>query len=161
LTEGNYVLICLIPDNHGALHMTLGMQKALSVRGGKLTKVSQPKPTVAITQSDFHFSIAQPIKAGAQTVAVTNRGTQPHEVVLVKLPPGASAMDFVSSVEPGAAGPPRGTMLGGIVGIEPGEQVFFTADFEPGRYALVCFFPNASTGKPHFLHGMTTEFSVN
>ena len=146
LTEGDYVLICLIPDNKGVLHVALGMQKALAVRGGKATKVSAPKPTVAITQVDFQFAISQSIKPGSQTVAVTNHGTQPHEVVLVRLAPGASVMDFVASIEPGAAGPPRGTVLGGIVGIEAGDYGFFTADFEPGRYGLVCFFTDAVMG---------------
>jgi len=160
LTEGEHVMICLIPDNKGVLHVALGMEKAVTVQGGKPSKVSEPKATLAITQSDFHFSVAQPIQAGAHTVAVTNQGTQPHEVVLVRLEPGSSVTDFLASVEPGAAGPPKGMPLGGIVGIEPGDRGFFTADLEPGRYGLVCFFPNPSTGKPHFLHGMTTEFTV-
>ena len=44
--------------------------------------------------------------------------------------------------------------------IEKGERVHFTGEFEPGRYGLICFVPDAETGRPHFLHGMTTEFTV-
>jgi hypothetical protein len=33
-------------------------------------------------------------------------------------------------------------------------------DFEPGRYALLCFVPDAGDGMPHFMHGMVQEFTV-
>jgi hypothetical protein len=38
--------------------------------------------------------------------------------------------------------------------------MYFTGEFEPGRYGLICFVPDTVTGRPHFLHGMTTEFTV-
>ena len=37
LAEGDYLLICLIPNKQGVPHLALGMQKPLSVRGGKAT----------------------------------------------------------------------------------------------------------------------------
>jgi hypothetical protein len=37
----------------------------------------------------------------------------------------------------------------------------FTADFVPGKYALICFLPDAKDGKPHFMHGMVQEVTVN
>ena len=43
LTEGDYVLMCWIPDKNGVPHVALGMQKALFVRGGKPTMVSGAK----------------------------------------------------------------------------------------------------------------------
>ena len=120
LTEGDYMLVCLIPDQHGVLHMALGMQKPVSVRRGKPTTVAAPQPSITITQADFQFSIAEAITPGFHTVQVINHGTQPHEVVLVRLDPGASVKDLLASVEPGASGPPRGKFIGGIVGLESG-----------------------------------------
>ena len=38
--------------------------------------------------------------------------------------------------------------------------MFITADFQPGRYALLCFIPDAKDGKPHFVHGMAKEITV-
>jgi hypothetical protein len=160
LTEGDYVLMCWIPDKNGVPHVALGMQKALSVRGGKPVTVSLPTPSVVITQIDYQFVLSQHVKAGLQTIEVVNHGTQPHEVVVVKLFQGATVNDVIASFEPGASGPPKGELVSGITGIEKGARAYFTAEFEPGRYGLICFVPETATGRPHFLHGMTTEFTV-
>lgn len=160
LTEGDYVVMCWIPDKNGVPHVALGMQKALFVRGGKPTKVSAPKPSVTIRQIDYQFIFSGRVESGLQTVEVVNQGKQAHELVLVRLHPGATVQDVIASFEPGAAGPPPGHLVGGITGIEKGERIHFTGEFEPGRYGLICFIPDAATGRPHFLHGMTTEFAV-
>ena len=81
-------------------------------------------------------------------------------MVVVKLDPGKTAKDFGQAFEPGASGPPPGRPLGGIVGLERGGSGFFTGTFEPGRYGLICFFPDQQTGAPHFSKGMTMDFTV-
>ncbi len=160
LGEGDYLLICLIPNREGKAHMALGMQKTLSVGGGKPTLVSAPKADMTITLADYRFTRSHPITAGTHTIRVMNHGSQPHEVVVVKLDRGASAKDFGVAAESGTAGPPPGRPVGGVVGIESGGLAYFTARFEPGRYGLICFFHDPVTGKPHFEHGMTSEFTV-
>ena len=160
LTEGDYVLMCWIPDKNGVPHVALGMQKALFVRGGKPTKVSGAKAPITITQIDYQFILSKRIESGLHTIEVINHGSQAHELVVVKLAPGATVQDAIASFEPGASGPPQGELVGGITGIERGERVHFTGEFETGRYGLICFVPDAATGRPHFLHGMTTEFTV-
>lgn len=160
LTEGDYVIMCWIPDKNGVPHVALGMQKALSVRGAKPTKVSQPKPSVVIKQVDYQFIFSKRVEPGLQTIEVTNHGTQAHELVVVKLVPGATVKDVIASFAPGASGPPPGELVGGITAVEKGARVSFTGEFEPGKYGLICFVPDAVTGRPHFLHGMTTEFTV-
>lgn len=160
LEEGEYLLICIIPNKEGLPHMALGMQKPLSVRGLKPTLVSEPKAGLTITQADFRFDLSRAVTAGSHTIRVMNHGTQPHEVVVLKLDPGASAKDFAAAFEPGASGPPPGKPIGGVVGLATGEHAFFTAQFEPGRYGLICFFPDSATGQPHFAKGMTSEFTV-
>ena len=160
LTEGDYVLMCWIPDKHGIPHVALGMQKALSVQGGKAVKVSRPTTSVVIKQVDYQFIFSRPLESGLQRIDVVNQGVQPHEVVVVKLFQDATVRDVIASFEPGASGPPRGELVSGITAIEKGSRVTFTGEFEPGRYGLICFVPDAVTGRPHFLHGMTTEFIV-
>jgi len=160
LSEGDYLLICLIPNPQGTPHVALGMQRPLSVRGPKPVTVSLPKADVTITQEDFRFGLSRPITAGTHTIRVTNHGTQPHEVVLVKLAPGASAKDFAAAVEPRTSTPPPGAPIGGVVGIERGADAFLTAHFEPGHYGLICFFPDRETGAPHFTKGMALDFTV-
>jgi hypothetical protein len=160
LTEGNYVVMCWIPDKNGVPHVALGMQKALSVQGGKPTKVSQLKPSVTIKQIDYQFIFSKPVESGVQTIEVTNHGSQPHELVVVRLTPGATVKDVIASFAPDASGPPPGELVSGITGIEKGERVYFTGEFEPGRYGLICFVSDVVSGQPHFSHGMTTEFTV-
>jgi hypothetical protein len=121
---------------------------------------AEPKAGVTITQADYHFALSSGVTAGTHTIRVINHGTQPHEVVLVKLAPGAAVTDFAAAFEPGASGPPPGMPVGGVVGIETGDHAYFTSRFEPGRYGLICFFPDPATGKPHFAQGMTKEFTV-
>ncbi|MDO9116401.1 MAG: hypothetical protein Q7U39_00465 [Nitrospira sp.] len=160
LAEGDYLLICLIPNEEGIPHLALGMQKALSVRGAQPVAVAAPRADVTITQEDFRFGLSRSIPAGFHTLRVVNHGAQPHEVVVVKLAPGATASEFAAAVEPRTATPPPGAPIGGVVGIERGGDAFFTAQFEPGRYGLVCFFQDRATGTPHFAKGMTLDFTV-
>jgi hypothetical protein len=51
--------------------------------------------------------------------------------------------------------------LGGVSGLDVGASQYFTADFAPGNYALICFLPDAKDGKPHFAHGMIQQITVN
>ena len=101
------MLMCWIPDKNGVPHVALGMQKALFVRGGKPTKVSGAKASITITQIDYQFILSKRIEAGLHTIEVLNHGTQPHELVVVKLAPGATVQDAIASFEPGASGPLR------------------------------------------------------
>ncbi len=160
LTEGEYLLTCIIPTQQGVPHLALGMVKPLTVKGVKATLVSEPKAGLTITTADFRFAQSESISAGLHTIRVTNRGSMPHEVVVVKLNPGVSAKEFGIAVESGVAGPPPGMPIGGIVGLDSGAHGFFTARFEPGNYGLICFFPDPVTGKPHYMHGMTADFIV-
>ncbi|MGA6826906.1 hypothetical protein ACO9S2_04735 [Nitrospira sp. NS4] len=160
LTAGNYLLLCLIPDQKGVPHVALGMAKPLTVTPSARTVSTQPAADLSITTTDFAFALSQPMRAGAHTIHVMNAGGQQHEVVVVKLDPGKTAKDFGEAFEPGASGPPPGRPLGGIVGLERGGSGFFTGNFEPGRYGLICFFPDHQTGAPHFAKGMTLDFTV-
>lgn len=160
LDAGHYLVLCIIPDKNGVPHMMLGMEKPLTVVPVSAVTFVEPTADLTITQRDFHFDLSKPISAGTHTIHVTNEGTQPHEAIVVQLAPGASAKDFIAAFEPGAAGPPPGKPIGGVVGIDRGGRAFFTATFAAGRYALICFFPDQGTGREHFAQGMISEFIV-
>lgn len=160
LEAGRYLMLCLIPDKQGKPHVMLGMQKSFAVIPVSTVALTEPASDVTITQRDFHFDVSQPIVPGTHTIQVINRGSQPHEVVVVKLAPGATVQQFLAAFEPGAVGPPPGRPVGGIVGLDRGGHGYFTATFEPGRYALMCFLPDQATGKEHFAQGMISEFTV-
>ena len=160
LDAGQYLVLCLIPIRTGCRTSRLGMEKPFVVTPATTAGMAEPAPDLTISQHDFHFTLSKPVSAGKRTIQVVNAGSQPHEVVLVKLAPGMKAKDFIAAVELGAAGPPPGRVAGGIVGLDRGSRGFFHADFTPGPYGLICFFPDAKSGVPHFAHGMTLDFTV-
>lgn len=160
LEPGNYVLTCLIPDAKGVMHAVLGMVKPLKVTNSMESRLSEPLPTFNITAMDFNFAIDKPITVGTQTIRFTNSGMQPHEVLVVQLPPDKTIKDFAAAFEPGHSGPPPGKPIGGLVGVDKSGHGFFTAKFEPGRYGLICFFMDQAKQAPHFALGMTNEFTV-
>jgi plastocyanin len=158
LEPGNYAFICFV-DIGGPPHFTKGMVKPLRVVAAAGSSDSEPKADVTATLFDYNFKLSAPISAGKRTIRVHNTGPQHHEVQLVQLAPGASLGDFMKWMEK-MEGPPPGKPLGGIAGIESGMSQYFTADFVPGSYALICFLPDVKDRKPHFAHGMVQQIEV-
>jgi hypothetical protein len=157
LRPGNYALICFV-DIGGPPHFAKGMIRPLRVVPAR-TVASAPKADVTMNLVDYNFKLSTPIKAGARTLRVHNSGAQPHEVELVQLNSGVTLGEFMKWMEK-MEGPPPGKALGGIAGMVPGMTEYFTANFTPGNYALVCFVPDARDGKPHFAHGMARQITV-
>ena len=157
LTPGNYALICFV-DIGGPPHFAKGMVRALRVVP---SKAPDPKPAASVTMTlfDYNFKLSGPIRAGTRTIRVHNSAKQHHEVQLVQLAPGKTVkevLDWIGKPE----GPPPGKAMGGIAGMEPGMTEYFTANFTPGKYGLICFLPDAKDGKPHLAHGMVQEITV-
>ena len=163
LEAGNYVLICVLPDAQGVPHAAHGMMKPLTVTGGDYPADEEPVAAdVTMQLVDYSFTLSKEITAGSNTVRVENDGSEPHEVAVVKLAPGATAQEFVAAFAPNAPpGPPPGQPIGGLQVIDPGDAGYFTAEFESGAtYALICFHPNEE-GVPHLALGMVQEFTVD
>lgn len=160
LEPGNYALICFV-DLGGPPHFMKGMLKGLRVEPAKgAVAAATPKADITATLVDYNFKLSSPIRAGTHTIRVHNASAQHHEIELVELAPGVSAGDFMKWMEK-LQGPPPGKALGGIAGIDAGMSEYFTADFDRGNYALICFVPDAKDGKPHFAHGMIQQITVN
>ncbi len=85
LEPGEYVLFCGIPDRQGIPHVAHGMLKPLHVVAAPPRPAGMPSADQAITLADFSFELSQPVQAGMRTIRVVNKGSQAHEVVLVKL----------------------------------------------------------------------------
>ena len=158
LEPGNYAFICFV-DIGGQPHFAKGMVKPLRVVPSKDASGPKPKADVTATLFDYNFKFSQPVQAGKRTIRVHNTGPQVHEVQLVQLAPGASLSDFMKWLEK-MEGPPPGKPLGGVAGIESGMSQYFSADFVPGSYALICFVSDSKDRKPHFAHGMVQQFEV-
>jgi hypothetical protein len=162
LAAGNYAMICVIPAPDGQPHVVKGMAKAITVVAPTVRPAaSTPAPTfdVTMTLSDYAFGFDRPVRAGKQRMRILNSAAQGHEFVLVKLAPGKTPADLVQWVEK-HDGPPPGEPLGGITDIVPGTASYVDFDLTPGEYGLLCFLPDAKDGKPHFVHGMSRQFTV-
>ncbi|MDO8547223.1 MAG: hypothetical protein Q7R68_07665 [Nitrospirales bacterium] len=160
LEPGEYVLACGIPDSHGTPHVVHGMLKPLHVAAASPRPAEAPPADQSITLADFSFELSRPMTAGTRTIHVVNKGSQAHEVVLVKLAPGASVENFLDAFRPGVAFSPAGKPIGGLVGLDPGREGYFRAEFSPGKYGLICFLPGPTTRAPHFVQGMMLDFDV-
>lgn len=158
LSAGTYVALCVIPSPDGVPHVAKGMSKTVVVTpsaGG----AALPAPTVRMSLVDYDFLMDTPLTAGSHVIEVSTAPGQPHEVVIAKLAPGATAMQMVEWVEK-MDGPPPGAPMGGTVGLSQGLTNYVHVDLEPGEYALLCFLPDAKDGKPHVLHGMMKQITV-
>ena len=160
LVAGRYAMICVIPSSDGKAHVAKGMAKEIIVTPATSnTSNANLRVNSTMTLFDYAFQLSQPLQAGRQTIRVKNTAGQPHEVVFVKLQPGKKTADVLAWMEK-MEGPPPGAPVGGTTPMAQGEQNIITVDLSPGEYGLVCFVPDATDGKPHFMHGMVTDFTI-
>jgi uncharacterized cupredoxin-like copper-binding protein len=158
LAPGQYTLLCLIPDKDGVFHAIRGMHKAITVTSGAERSVKEPKAVVTITAKDYVFALSGELQAGERIVRVNNVGTQPHEALLVELPPDKTIHDFAMT-PPEAQDGTDGKPVGGLASIGAGQHGYFTYVFKSGRYGVICLFPD-EIGRLHYTRGMLMEFIV-
>jgi hypothetical protein len=162
LAAGQYVVYCLVDLPGGVPHVAKGMIKPLVVTPAAGETAAAPAADIEMELFDYNFVLSKPITAGMHTFKVTTRaGGQPHEVEIVRLADGKTADDFMQWMGGKMDTPPPGSGVGGVLALTPGTPVYFTADFTPGNYLLICFIPEGQDGKPHALHGMTQAVSIN
>lgn len=160
LDSGEYVLICGIPDKRGLPHVIRGMTKSIQVGTSDHSPAGAPAQDVTVTMKEFNYAFDPPLTAGDRMVRVRNDGTQAHELLLLKLAPGASVQDFLRLYEPGILGNPAGRTIGGLTGLSPGREAFLPLHVEPGRYGILCFLADPRRRTPHFMAGMWMDIDV-
>jgi hypothetical protein len=160
LEPGPHAIVCFIPGPDGMPHLAKGMIASLDVVAEGAV-AGNPAGDVEMVLTDYAFGLSAPMPAGPHTIHVENQAAQPHEVVLVRLAEGATGLSFPEWADGGMKGPPPATLIGGVSAISNGMSASFPVDLSPGRYALICFVPDAADGKPHFVHGMVQEFIVS
>lgn len=159
MPAGQYVLLCFVPAADGKPHVAHGMIRPLTVTARKRVTGTAPRPDVSIRLVDYGFDMKLPIRAGRRTFEVWTDAPQPHEVILVRLNPGVTAAQFLQAVI-APTGPPPGSFLGGVSGLSSRERAYFTANLQRGTYTLVCFVADHKDGRPHILHGMVREITI-
>jgi hypothetical protein len=168
LTAGEYILVCFVPSPDGMPHLAKGMRHWLTVTAPPTEAPEPPLAAGRVDMADFAFVEMPPMDSGRTVLEVTNSGTEPHEMAVLRLE-GVSleqVLPMLAGPPPSEAAPPPGPppfrFVGGLQGIMPGGRAWVTLDLEPGDYALICFIPSpANAGRPHVALGMARPFTVN
>ena len=159
LPAGRYVWVCLIPGLDGIPHFAKGMVREMRV-GPDHIAAAAPAPDITVTGADYNWKVSKPITAGRHVIRVaTAANSQPHELMIVRLPPGKTVQDLVAWGNHPTGMPPAESIQG-LAPLEAKLVGYATVDFKPGRYAFICFIPDAKDGLPHASHGMVQEFTI-
>jgi hypothetical protein len=159
LQPGEYTLVCGIPAPDGQPHMAKGMMRSLVVTQGSSTAVL-PATDITLKLTDYDFQFSTPLTAGRHVVRIENAGLQMHEMVMVKLAPGKTAMDFAKWAEK-PNGPPPGAAVNGGAPMTVGVVNTVVMDLTPGEYALICFLGDMKDQRPHLMHGMIKQLTIS
>ncbi len=160
LSPGQYVAICFVSGTDNVPQEAKGMYKFFEVKSSSNpAQVSEPTAQGEVLLKDFSFGLPNHLKAGPVLLKVTNQGSQPHEMTLMKLAPDRSVQDVLAFLEK-PAGPPPFADAGGMGALASGMSGWVKLNLTAGDYVALCFVPDP-TGKPHFAMGMITSFSVD
>jgi len=129
---------------------------------GPSAGIRTPQADVVVTEGEMYFDAPQSIKAGSNVVKVTNVGNQVHMLVLARIDSGHTVDDVIRGIAANTGGPPPDWVhpVPGMPDLSPGLTVYTTLTFDPGTYVLLCFEPDADTGRPHVALGMIGSFTA-
>lgn len=135
LEPGLYEIFCPMPMPDGTSHAQHGMVRLVTVT--KTRSGTLPRAEATITLTDKAIMLGT-LMAGTHTIAITNRGTKPHELSIVgvaKPSDLSQGEQMVKWIEGGQSGPPpiNVTFPGGQQSIKPGVTVNMTMMLQKGR----------------------------
>lgn len=160
LKAGDYAVMDFGAGEDQVPYMVKGMLQPFKVTAGSSS--AEPASDVAVTLKEYSFEMPTELKAGSHTFKVSNQGTQPHEILLLKLAEGKTMADVQAALSnPESGEPPPGDMVGGALAIGPGLRSWTTLELTPGNYMAICFIPDSGDGKSHLEHGMMMPIKVN
>jgi uncharacterized cupredoxin-like copper-binding protein len=134
----------------------LGAVAALALASVACSSGSSPSGTasrngkVSVGLTEYKITPdVQTVKAGTVTFDVTNDGTTPHEMVLIKtgVAPTEIPMQNGKASETGS--------VGEVADLEVGITGTLKVNLSPGTYVMICNLPG------HYTAGMATEFTVS
>lgn len=137
-----------------------GVWKGDSLQAGS-DEVPDGAARVDLSLVDFAFGFDRAAIPANGNFAfhITNEGQQTHEVVVVSIAEGQDLEQAVGAVAEEVVPP-----VALKVFIRPGQQLdmAFEEPLPPGKYALVCFFPDTNDPEfaAHIDKGMFAEFTV-
>jgi hypothetical protein len=129
---------------------------ACLVSAGCHAKVAdKDAPPFRIIATDAGFEAPERMAAGLRHVVLENHGSEIHESMLVKLPKGMSAENYVAAVKKGSLFPEGALDYSGPGLTSPGETAEMWLRVDPGQYILICW--NSGHAKTTPVHPFTVE----
>jgi hypothetical protein len=130
-------------------------------RPGPTTTGATPTTTPAANEVTFvlkngAIELQGEVKAGPNTVHITNEGTVEHEVVFIKADGGATLPTL-----PNGAADEDALPAGAVIGeaeLEAGDSTTETFTFTSGKWVAVCNIVSGTNS--HFARGMWMDFTV-
>jgi hypothetical protein len=137
-----------------------GAISKLRVTGATRDRLSS---AATITANDDGFTTSG-IAAGSNRVTFGNAGKELHQVVAFPIRKGDSLADAKRALIKRMNGltwlPVPFDHARATAVLDSGGKQVTTLDFEPGRYALVCFVSDRSGGESHLAQGIASELEV-
>ena len=152
LDPGEYAMVCPVPTADGTQHSALGMMRPLTVTEED-SGAPEPEADITMTLRGLEFEMDGVITPGRHTIRVVFEHQpegKPHDVHVARLGPNQTVQDFATAM--GTLDLTDVYFIGGAEDMPEGHRAYFTADFEPGRYAFWCHY--------HSEDGMVQEFTV-
>jgi hypothetical protein len=130
----------------------------VAARGAAAAPPETMTPDLTVRLHDHGFQLTAPVPSGRPLWHVQNTGTEPHQMLIVRLPDGANEFQQRAWISGGSRGENPGEPYGGILELAPGAQAWFRAPLKPGRYILICG-EQEQEGR-HFDLGMVYRFEI-
>jgi uncharacterized cupredoxin-like copper-binding protein len=126
------------------------------------TAAPKARKPIIVRMSEFTMKPSLPfVAAGKVTFTAKNVGTMKHEMVVVRVQPGAQLPTKPDgSVDEAAI--PKTDKLGEVEHVKPKQSGKLTAKVAPGDYVLFCNIVNKSAGTTyvHYARGMHSTFTA-
>ncbi|WP_430468244.1 hypothetical protein [Winogradskyella ouciana] len=154
---GKYIIECYVKMSNGVFHTSMGMTKDIVVTDADSgNKPLTSDVDISISSTDgivFNDSISpgEHIFSVLYKDQITHENFVGHDINLVKLDENANLKElenWMNWADPkGLIEPaPNGvTFIGGVNDMPEGSIGYFSANLEPGNYALISEVPNASS----------------
>lgn len=126
-----------------------------------------------VTAMDYAFQgVSSTSEAGPVSFDLTNKGTEMHELTVLRKKPGVTESFDELLKLPKEEGQMKTERVGGVDPTKPGESDYVVVNLEKGEYLIACFLPVGSTpeafasetgppdGPPHFTKGMKATITV-
>jgi hypothetical protein len=123
--------------------------------------IAEGVEVVDIEMVDFAFDFdaeSEAVTSGDFALDATNGGEQPHEIILVELPPDTPIDELLMD----ESFQPEPIFVKAVYNPGEGSDVALPEPLAPGRYGFVCFLPDVEDPEetPHAFLGMASEFTV-